>query len=137
MAFQVEWHEDSDATVLGRITARNGSGSATGVNGEGNWLQQADVTSITWKIFDLQSATPEIAATSGTVTISTSVLDTPVATNVIWVQDAIGYNFIHDLAASNFPTGGRDYRLEYVATLTGGEVFHGVYQGQAVAISSS
>ena len=137
MAFQVTWIEDSDATVLGRITARNGSGAATGVNGEGNWLQQADVTSITWKIFDLQSATPETATSTGTVTVSTSVLDTPVATNVIWLQDATGYNFIHDLAASNFPTGGRNYRLEYVATLVGGEVFHGVYQGAATPISSS
>ena len=137
MTFQVEWTEDSDATVLGRITARNGSGSATGVNGEGNWLQQADVSTITWKVFDVDSATPETAIASGSVTVSTSVLDTPVTTNVIWTKDATGYNFLHDLAATNFPTGGRTYRLEYVATLTGGAVFHGVYSGQAKPVYSS
>ena len=137
MTFQVEWTEDSDATVLGRITARNGTGTATGVAGEGNWLKQADITSITRKVFDLESATPETAIFSSTVTVSTAVLDTPVTTSVLWTKDTTGYNLLDDIAASNFPTGRRTYRVEYVVTLTGGAVFHGAYKGPAKPVSSS
>ena len=50
--FKVQWHEDGSATVLGRITARNGSGSATGIAGEGNWLEQADISTITCAVYD-------------------------------------------------------------------------------------
>lgn len=135
--FLVNWNEDGDATALGRITARNGSGAATGVDGEGNWLQQADVSTITCKVFDLNSATPETAITTPTVTVSSAVLDIPVTTNVIWTKDTTGYNFLHDLAASNFPTGGHWYRVEYTVTLSGGAVFHGVYEGQARSIYTS
>lgn len=135
--FYVEWSEDGDATALGRITARNGSGAATGVDGEGNWLQQADVSTITCKVFDLNSATPDTPIATPTVTVSTSVLDTPATTNVIWTKDSTGYNFLHDLAASNFPTGEHWYRVEYTVTLSGGAVFHGVYEGPARSIRSS
>jgi len=135
--FQVAWTEDSDVTVLGRITSRTGSGAATGVAGEGNFLQQADVTSITWKVFDLQSATPDTAITSGTSTVSTVVLDTVVTTSVLWTKDTTGYNFAQDMAASNFPIGDRTYRLEFVVTLTGGAVFHGIYEGVAKPLRSS
>ena len=136
-SFVVQWNEDGSATVLGRITARDGSGAATGVNGEGNWLQQADITSITAKIFDLDSATPDTATATPTVTISTDVLDTPVTTNVIWTVDSTGYNFVHDLASTSFPSGNRQYRVEYEVTLTGGTVFHGSYTGLARAIRGS
>lgn len=135
--FDVIWNEDSSATALGRITARDGSGAATGVDGEGNWLQQADISSITCKVFDLDSTTPDTAIATPTVTVSDAVLDTPVTTNVIWTKDTIGYNFIHDLANTNFPTGNHTYRVEYKVTLTGGTVFHAVYQGIAKAIRSS
>ena len=137
MTFQVNWKEDSDATVLGRITARNGTGSATGVRGEGNWLKQADVGSITWKMFDLNSDTPDTEISSGTLTVLDVVIDTPVSVNTIWTKDSVGYNFIHDLAASNFPTGNHIYRLEYTVILTGGAKFHGVYEGLVSPIRSS
>ena len=137
MTFQVKWNEDSTATVLGRITARNGSGVATGIAGEGKWLQQADVDSITYKIFDLNSATPDTPIKTATATVSTVVLDTVVTSTEIWTKDAIGYNFLHDLAAGDFPTGDRIFVLEYVVTLTGGAVFHGVYRGPCKPIRSS
>lgn len=135
--FQVTWDEDGDATALGRITARNGSGDATGVDGEGNWLEQADVATITCKVFDLNSATPDTPIATPTVTVATSVLDTPETTNVAWTKDTTGYNFVHDLAASNFPTGNHWYVVEYTVTLTGGAVMHGVYKGPARSIRSS
>lgn len=135
--FNVQWVEDGTATVLGRLTARNGSGSATGIDGEGNWLQQADISTITCKIFDLDSDTPGTATETPTVTISSVILDTPITTNVIWTKDTTGYNFIHDLSATYFPTGERRYRAEYEVTLTGGAVFHGVYVGTARPIRGS
>ena len=135
--FSVVWSEDSNATVLGRITARDGSGDYTGKRGEGNWLQQSDLTSITYKVFDEDSSTPDTEIASGTVTIADSVLDTPVTNGQIWTKDNIGYNFQHDLAASNFPTGGRRYRVEYRGETTGGTVFHASYRGIARPIRSS
>lgn len=135
--FHVEWSEDADATVLGRLTARNGSGSATGIDGEGNWLQQADISSITCNIFDLDSSTPDTATATPTVTVSSVILDTPVTTNVVWTKDTTGYNFIHDLSNSYFPTGDRRYRVEYKVTLTGGAVFWGIYEGTARPVRTS
>lgn len=137
MSFHVDWQEDGSATVLGRITARNGSGSATGVNGEGNWLEQADISTITCKIFDLDGEDPDTPTETPTVTVADVVLDTPVTSNAIWTKDSTGYNFLHDLAASYFATGGNRYRIEYKVTLTGGTVFHGTYEGQARSIRGS
>lgn len=135
--FPINWNEDGDATCLGRVTARDGTGAATGVDGEGNFIEQADVSAIERKIFDLDSDTPDTPITTTNPTISSVILDDPVTTNVIWTKDAIGYNFIDDLAGSNFPTGNRRYRIEYKITLTGGAIFHGIYEGTAEAIRGS
>lgn len=137
MDFQVEWNEDGSATVLGRITARNGTGAATGVSGEGKWIKIADVSSITCKVFDLDSATPNTPIATPTVTVSASVIDTPVTSSEIWTQDSVGYNFLHDLASSNFPDGSHVYTVEYEVTLTGGTKFHGTYSGLARPIRGS
>jgi len=137
MTFQVQWNEDADATVLARITARTGSGAATGVAGEGNWLEQADISSITCKVFDRSSDTPGTEIATPTVTVSTSVVDTPVTATTLWTKDSTGYNFIHDVAASNFPTGNHTYRIEYTVTLVGGAVFHGNLEGVAKSVVSS
>lgn len=135
--FNVRWNEDGSATVLGRITARDGTGTATGVNGEGNWLKVADISTITCVVFDLDSTTPNVATATPTVTVATDVLDTPVTTNVIWTEDTTGYNFLHDLAATLFPTGCRRIQIEYEVTLTGGTVFHGIYVGPVKPIRTS
>ena len=139
-AFKVAWQEDGTATVLGRITARDGTGTATGVNGEGNWLKQADISTITCAVFDLSSSTPTTAIATPTVTIATHVLDTPVTTNVLWTQETgtvTGYNFLHDLPASAFPTGEHIYRAEYKITTTGGAVLWGAFEGPAERVFTS
>lgn len=136
--FRVKWNEDGSATVLGRITARDGSGSATGVDGEGNWLEQADIDTITYKVFDRDSDTPDTPVVAETsLTVADVMLDTPVTTAVIWTKDTTGYNFIHDIAASVFTTGGHQYEVEYKVTTTGGTVFHGKYRGTATPIRYS
>lgn|SRR3990167_4032548 len=136
MVFYVEWNEDGSATVLGRLTARNGTGTATGVDGEGNFIEQADVSTITCKVFDLDGD-PDTATSTPTVTISDAILDTPVTTNVIWTKDAYGYNFIHDLDSTLFPTGDHRYEVEYKITLTGGAIFHGTFIGPARPVRGS
>ena len=135
MRHQVSWNEDGSCTVLARVTARNGSGSVTGVNGEGNWLQIANVSTITCKVFDVDDLTT--AAATPIVTVSAEILDTPITVQTIWTKDATGYNFIHDLAATNFPTGNQIYRVEYTFTLSGGAVFHLLLEGVAKAIAST
>jgi len=135
--FNVEWNEDGDCTVLARVTARNGSGSATGVSGEGNWIQQADLSTITCKVFDLSGTTPNTEIATPTVTISTEIQDTPVTATTIWTQGTTGYNFLHDLAASNFPNADHRYLVEYKFTLTGGGIFHLVLDGVAKPVRGS
>ena len=125
----VIWNEDGSATVLGRLTARDGTGTATGVKGEGNWLKQADLSTITFSVYDEADGTQITAPT--TVTISSSVLDKPDTTDVLWTKDATGYNFIHDLGPANFPTGGTIYRVEYKITTNSGAVGWGKYRGPA------
>ena len=135
--FYIRWQEDSTPTVLGRITAPNGTGAATGVDGEGNWLKQADISTITCKVFDLSSAAPNTPVAEPTVDKTVAVLDTPVTTNVVWTEDTVGYNFTHQLLNTIFATGEHTYRVEYKVTLTGGAVFHGAYEGPADPLRGS
>jgi len=115
-----QWQEDGTATVLARVCARDATGAATGVPGEGKWVKQADLSAITCAVYDLSSATPAVAIATPTVTISSAILDTPATSSELWTEDTTGYNFIHDLASTNFPTGRNRYLVEYLFTTTGG-----------------
>ena len=126
--FAVNWNEDGSATCLARVMARNGSGDV--VTGEGKWLEQADVASITCKVIDETNDDAEITP-APTVTPAGSIIDTPVTDGAIWTEDAVGYNFLHDLAYTYFPTGGVSYRVEYYFTLTGGARFGVGFRGVA------
>lgn len=135
--YTVTWNEDGDATVLGRVTASDATGDATGKAGEGYFIKQADLSTVTCSVFDLSSTTPNTAFATPTVTIASDVLDTVVTTNVLWTVDIFGYNFQHDLAASNFPTGGHIYLVEYKFTTSGGKVIPARFQGPAKALRTS
>lgn len=126
--FDVHWNEDGSATCLARLVARNGSGDA--IVGEGKWLEQADVSSITCKVIDESDDDTEITP-APTVTPAGSIIDTPVTDGVIWTQDSTGYNFLHDLAYTCFPTGGTMYRVEYYFVLSGGGRFGVGFRGVA------
>lgn len=137
--FDVTWREDGTATVVARLTARDGSGSATGAKGEGKWVLQANLSTITYRVFDVTdpASIVEITAGAQTVTIASAVIDTPVTDGVLWTLDAIGYNFLHDLPASCFPTGGHTYQVEYKFTFSStGYVGWGVFRGEAKAVLS-
>lgn len=137
----VSWQEDGSATVLARITARDGTGAYTGVRGEGNWVKQADLSAVTYKVFDTSDTwpTPTTATSSGTVTISTSIIDTPVTDGHIWDvdDDTVGYNFLLDLPGSCFPTGDHRYLVEVYFTSTGGSTWAVQWEGVAAALNGS
>lgn len=127
----VSWNEDGSATCLARLTARNATGAA--ITGEGYWIKQADVTSITCKVFDDSAAQVEITP-APTVTVSSAIIDTPVTDGVIWTADSVGYNFLFDIAGTYFPTGGHIYRVEFFATLatSGNATLPWRYIGEAI-----
>ena len=134
---KVVWREDGDATILGRVTARDATGAWTGIAGEGNWLKQADLSTITYAVFNLDGVTPTTATTSGSVTISTSIYDTPVTDQKIWDLDEIGYNFLFDVAATVFATANNRYKIECKFTNTAGKVGAGVWEGPAEGLMTS
>lgn len=134
---KVVWQEDGSATCLARVCARDATGAATGVSGEGNWIKQADLSSITCKIFDRSSATPDTATSSPAVTISTSIIDTPVTDGKIWTVDSTGYNFLFDVAPTAFTTSGHKYLVEFYFTTTGGTKWTIPFEGIAMTVVGS
>lgn len=140
MLIEVEWNEDGSATILGRLTGgTNATGAATGVAGEGKWIKQADLISggLTYAVFDESSTTPSTAITSGSLTISSVILDTPSTSSTYWTRDTVGYNFIWDAPATLFPTGGHRYVLEIRAESSGSIVGWGRYAGIAQPVHTS
>lgn len=132
-AVKVTWQQNGSATALARVTARDATGAYTGNSGEGNWIKQADlaVNGITCAVYDRSSATPDTAISNPTVTISSAIFDVPVTDGHIWNIDTTGYNFLHDLAGTSFPTADHKYRVEYTFTTTGGKTWTLIYEGVA------
>lgn len=121
------WQQNGTCILLGRITAADGTGAATGGAGEGNWIKQADISAITCKVFDRSVS----GSTPTTVSITTAaILDTPVTSSVLWTQDAVGYNFEFTLPATAFPSA-HSYQVEVKITTTGGAVAYGKWEGSA------
>jgi hypothetical protein len=132
--YQFRWQEDGTAIVKARVAAHDGTGKSTGIPGEGYFLKQADLSTITCLVYDVTGAA-NVATPS--VTISSAISDTPITTQALWRKGNPGYNFSHTLAASNFPTGGSTYRVEYKFTTTGSTVFWLKIEGVADAAYTS
>lgn len=137
---KVVWVEDSDCTLVARVTARDATGAWTGVDGEGNWIKQADLaaqgTGITCAVFDRSSATPDTLVTALTVTITSAIQDTPVTDRKIWDVDDTGYNFLFDVAGTNFPTSGKVIAVEVTWTTTGSKSWTYRWEGPVIARST-
>lgn len=118
---QTIW-EDGDVTEMARFTV-NGSNGV-----------QADLTSITRKIFDLDNKDTVIA--TDTIVIADAVFDT-LQTDGRWTEDATGYNFRDRVGGSNFASGGQTYRVEYYFVGASSEKFFVVYEHPARAVYSS
>lgn len=117
--------EDSACTILARVYGNAGTA-----------ITQSALASITCKVFDVDSSTPDTAVAAPTVTIASSVFDT-LQTDARWTQDTTGFNFAHVLAASIFTTGDHYYRAEYLFTPSSGEVFRLVANIYCVPIRGS
>lgn len=124
--------EDGSATLLGRVTSRDGTGA---VQSSGRkLLKQADLSSVTWKVFDLSSAAPDTAIVSATLTIASVIFDT---LQTDWDVDTTGYTFKYDVASTVFTEGGHEYQAEVKFTTTGGTVAWGRWKGRAEPVRSS
>lgn len=134
---QTRFQEDGSATLMARVCASDGTGAATGVPGEGNWVKQADLSSITCKVFNRSSSTPDTATTAPTITISSVIQDTPVTSRVLWDVDYTGYNFVYAVDPATFATGGDEYLVEMVFTSTGGAKWTIGFEGLAEAVVGS
>lgn len=128
-----KWWEDGSATVYGRLMSRDGTGAS--IIGEGKYLKQADLSSITYKVFETDSGSE---VTTGTVTIADAIFDAPQTStdDPVW-QSVKGFNFRHSLAYTCFPTGGKTYRVEYLFITTGGARGFAVFEGPAEAVLTS
>lgn len=119
--------EDGGVTCLARIIMPH----------SGAYITQATITSITCKVFDLGSATPDTAVATPTVTVASAVFDTlqtAAADLRIWTKDTTGFNFNFQVPASAFAAGNvgtkleRLFRIEFLFDPTTGENFSLVYE---------
>jgi hypothetical protein len=106
--------ENSCATLLARIRAEDGS-----------YPVQADISTVTCKVFDLDTST-EISP-APTFTAASTVFDTLQTSDPRWTVDATGFNFAAKLAGSNFPEGDTTYQVEIKITPVSGNAFYVVY----------
>lgn len=128
------FNEDGTATIQGRAVARDGTGAT--IAGEGKLLQQADISTITIKVFKLVD--PPVETFSATLTVSAVIFNT-LQVDATWVPgiDSIGYTFSTDIPASAFPDGDVKYRAEVRGTTTGGSVFWGRWEGAGMGVFTS
>lgn len=118
-------NEDGSYSVLARVTSLDGSGTEVRPE-EGPCLTQADVSTITCKVFALGTNKNNPSGTeitpAPTLTPAANIFDTLRTTGWPTPSDPDGYNFRHDLSPTYAPNGGEWYLLEYKFTLTGGGV---------------
>jgi hypothetical protein len=120
--FQV--FEQSGATVFARI-----------LNPEtGNPIVQADVSSISYKVFKVNNG--GLPSQEGSITVASVIFDTLQTNDPRWTFDQAGYNFAWSVPASFFAEGGSTYRIELLFIPTTGEQYHVVYEAQTADLLS-
>jgi len=120
--------EDTAATFMARI---KGDDATYPVAGDFNDSDNR----ISWKVF---LAGSEVG--SGFLSnaqIAAAVFGSVFQTNARWTADAVGYNFIYLLPASNFATGDGVYDVEFKFEPTDQEPFFLVYRLTVIAIQTS
>ena len=106
--------------IVARIHARQGTGAATGVSGEGNWLVQANIATITCSVFRLDGPAPSTPVAQPTVVVASAVYDTPNTNSQFWTVDGVGWNFLHAIPHTAITAVGGLYEVVYTITLTAG-----------------
>ena len=101
-------------------------------NWDGDLLLQADLGTITYKVFDVAT---KVETGSDSLTVANVIFDTA-QTNSGWPYDD-GFNFKFLLPASAFPNGNRKYRVEFIVTPTSAEPFPIVFDAFAQNLLTS
>lgn len=109
---------NTDYTFQNRVVAPDATG--TTVSEEGNAVAAADVSSITYTVYDYDSATPSTPVVSATSLTPATVFITLVDDNA-WNKDSTGCNFRHTFGSSVFTSEKHTYGIVYTLTLTGGK----------------
>ena len=76
----------------------------------GAYLKQADITSISYSVYDLDNGSAVVK--TGTLVVSSTIYDS-LQVDKSWTKDNIGYNFKAALPATCFPLAVRRYRVVY------------------------
>ncbi len=109
--------------MLARMVSLDGSGDEV-KPGEGACLQQADVSAITCKVYDLgtdkDAATGTEITPAPTLVVATNVYDALRTTGWPVAIDPHGYNFRHDVGVAYVPSPNNWYQIEYKFTLAVG-----------------
>jgi len=123
----------NDASFQARVVAKDATGST--VTDEGKAVRQADCSSITCTVYDLNSSTPGTAVATPSITIAGAISDT-LTDDAIWLpNDSVGRNFLHTVAGSIITAAGHTYRVVYTLTLTGGTVIKWGHEHAAVGLA--
>lgn len=88
----------------------------------GATINQASVSGIIAKIYEISGATPEVATQTENLTVSEVIFDTLQTAG--WTTDATGYNFGHVVPAAWVVKGGAHYDIEYRVTPTAGDPYY-------------
>ena len=114
--------EGQAAKLRRRVLADDGTGLAVGGE-EGLLVKRADVSTISYTVYDLDATDPTTAiAGPTTLVVSSTIYDT---LQTDWELDDIGYNFEFTLPATVSATRGtHKIRVLPLVTLTGGAVFY-------------
>ena len=122
---QFQAFEDGGATFMARVLGNDGAA-----------ITQSSISTITCAVYDLSTSTPTVAILAPSLVVATVVFDT-LQTDARWTADATGYNFLHAMPATAFPTGKHTYKVEYKVTPASGAVFWLVFEGFAEEIITS
>lgn len=117
-----EVNEDGPFNALNRVVSLDGTGEEV-KRGEGPVILQADVSSISCKVFELADGFADAGAEvtpAPSLTAADNIFDTLRTSG--WSQDDLGYNFRHSVGATYLADPGAWRLIEYKITLTGGEV---------------
>lgn len=128
-------NEDGSFSLLARVTSLDGTGEEYRP-GEGNVLLQADVATVTCRVYDLgtdrtNQGGVEITP-APTLLPANNLYDTLRVTG--WRKDPVGYNFRHDLGPAYCPDANEWVLVEYKFTLTGGGVVWAKFLVQATPV---
>ena len=121
----------SSDPLVKQIRIREGDGPklmARVVGPRNTALNQAAVSAVSWRLFNLKSTTPGTAIDNGTLTVADVFFDSlqTSSDDPAWTEDATGYNFAYQFPADTFAltaSGAGRYRLEIRGTPTTGEKF--------------